>query len=163
MAWRERPSLSPDEARQLHAQALVIDSQQPPVTSGFLFTEHMREQLEAWRKEGLSRADVAQAVQMLTTREIQTSAEARRIYRDFWRRSGVTVACGTYSGSHRLSQSFEASVRAIAQAHAFIAHWAATSCRCSRRPRYRACSYERQARPYLDSRTRRHSGTIPAG
>jgi membrane dipeptidase len=120
MAWRDRPSLSPDEARQLHAQALVIDSQQPPVTSGFLFTEHMREQLEAWREEGLSRADVAQAVQVLTTREIQTSAEARRTYRDFWHRSGVTVACGTYSGSHRMSQAFEASVRAIAQAHAFI-------------------------------------------
>ena len=120
MPWRERPSLSPDEARQLHEQALVIDSQQPPVTAGFLFTERMREQLEAWREEGMSRADVAQAVQMLATREIQTSAEARRIYRDFWRRSGVTVACGTYSGSHRLSQSFEASVRQIAQAHAFI-------------------------------------------
>ena len=120
MAWRERPSLSPGEALELHAQALVIDSQQPPVTSGFLFTAHMREQLEAWRAEGMSRADVAQAVQMLTTREIQTSAEARRTYRDFWRRSGVTVACGTYSGSHRMSQSFEASVRAIAQAHAFI-------------------------------------------
>src|SRR5215831_13468763 len=120
MAWRERPSLSPEEARELHAQALIIDSQQPPATSGFLFTQHMREQLEAWREEGLTRADLAQAVQMLTTREIQTSEEARRIYRDFWRRSGVTVACGTYTGSNRLSQSVEASVRAIAQAHAFI-------------------------------------------
>src|SRR5262245_39701775 len=120
MPWRERPSLSPEEARQLHAQALVIDSQQPPVTSGFLFTGRMREQLEAWRGEGMSRADVAQAVQALATREIQTSEEARRIYRGFWRRSGVTVACGTYSGSHRLSQAFEASLRAIAQAHAFI-------------------------------------------
>lgn len=120
MAWRERPSLGPDEARQLHAQALVIDSQQPPVTSGFLFTERMREQLEAWREEGMSRTDIAQAVQMLATREIQTSAEARRIYRDLWQRSGVTVACGTYTGSNRLSQSFEASIRAIAQAYAFI-------------------------------------------
>jgi len=120
MAWRERVTLTPAEARQLHAQALVIDSQQPPVTSGFLFTERMREQLEAWREEGMSRADVAQAVQTLATREIQTSDTARKIYRDLWRRSGVTVACGTYSGSHRLSQSFEAAVRAIAQAHAYI-------------------------------------------
>jgi membrane dipeptidase len=120
MAWRERPSLSPDEARQLHAQALVIDTQQPPVTSGFLFTERMREQLEAWRDEGMSRNEVGRAVQRLATREIQTSAEARRIYRDLWRCSGVTVACGTYTGSNRLSDSFEASVRAIAQAYAFI-------------------------------------------
>jgi membrane dipeptidase len=85
-----------------------------------LFTEHMREQLEAWREEGLSRADVAQAVQMLATREVQTSAEARATYRDIWRRSQVTVACGTYTGSNRLSEAFEASIRAIAQAHAFI-------------------------------------------
>lgn len=120
MAWRERPSLSPDEARQLHEQALVIDSQQPPVTAGFLFTERMREQLEAWHQQGMSRADVAQALQRLTTREIQTSHDARRIYRDFWRRSGVTVACGTYTGSHRISEAFEASVRAIAQAYAFV-------------------------------------------
>jgi membrane dipeptidase len=120
MAWRERPSLSPDEALQLHEQALVIDSQQPPVTSGFLFTDRMREQIEAWRLEGMSRADVAQAVQMLATREIQTSVDARRIYRDLWRRSGVTVACGTYTGSNRLSEAFEASIQAIAQAHAFI-------------------------------------------
>ena len=120
MTWRERPSLSPEEARQLHAQALVIDSQQPPVTSGFLFTERMREQLEVWREEGMSRADVAQAVQMLAAREIQTSAQARESYLDLWRRSGVTVACATYSGSHRLSQSFDASIRAIAQAYAFI-------------------------------------------
>ena len=120
MAWRERPSLGPAEARRLHAEALVIDSQQPPVTSGFLFTERMREQIEAWQEEGMTRGDVAQAVQMLAAREIQTSADARAIYRDFWRRSGVTVACGTYSGSHRLSQSFEASIRAIAQAYAFI-------------------------------------------
>jgi membrane dipeptidase len=120
MPWREQPSLSAEEARQLHEQALVIDSQQPPATSGFLFTERMREQITAWREEGMTRADVAQAVQMLSTREIQTSAEARQIYRDFWRRSGVTVACGTYTGSNRLSEAFEASVRAIAQAHAFI-------------------------------------------
>ena len=120
MAWRERPSLGPDEARQLHEQALVIDSQQPPVTSGFLFTERMREQIDAWRHDGMSRADVAQAVQMLAAREIQTSADARRIYRDLWRRSGVTVACGTFTGSNRLSEAFEASVRAIAQAYAFI-------------------------------------------
>ena len=62
MAWRERPSLSAAEARQLHAQALVIDSQQPPVTSGFLFTERMREQLEAWREEGMSRREQDRSV-----------------------------------------------------------------------------------------------------
>jgi membrane dipeptidase len=80
----------------------------------------MREQIAAWREQGMTRADVAQAVQRLSTREIQTSTEARQNYRDFWRRSGVTIACGTYTGSNRLSEAFEASVRAIAQAHAFI-------------------------------------------
>ena len=74
MAWRERPSLSAAEARQLHAQALVIDSQQPPVTSGFLFTERMRNQLEAWREEGMSRADVA-----LTVLAAQDSSTSKTI------------------------------------------------------------------------------------
>jgi microsomal dipeptidase-like Zn-dependent dipeptidase len=36
------PSLSAEEARQLHEDALVIDSQQPPATSGFLFTDDMK-------------------------------------------------------------------------------------------------------------------------
>ena len=42
MAYRDKPSLSEDEAIKLHKEALVIDSQQPPITSGALFTDNMR-------------------------------------------------------------------------------------------------------------------------
>ncbi len=42
MPYRTKPSLTPDEARRLHFEALVIDAQQPPATTGFLFTEKMR-------------------------------------------------------------------------------------------------------------------------
>ncbi|MEZ4570732.1 MAG: hypothetical protein R2849_10480 [Thermomicrobiales bacterium] len=31
-------SLTPDEARQLHEQAIVIDTQQPPITTGIVYT-----------------------------------------------------------------------------------------------------------------------------
>lgn len=120
MPWRDRASLTPDEARRLHHEALVIDTQQPPATSGFLFTDRMRLALAEWKAQGYSRTEVGQMLQALATREMQTSPEAREQYRDLWRRAGVTVACGTYSGGHRLSESFEASVRAIAQAYAFV-------------------------------------------
>ena len=39
---KQERSLSNEEALQLHQEALVIDSKQPPATSGFLFTERMK-------------------------------------------------------------------------------------------------------------------------
>jgi len=40
------PSLTPDEARALHREALVIDTQQPPIVGGALFTPAMKRALE---------------------------------------------------------------------------------------------------------------------
>ena len=57
MAYRDKASLSKDEAIKLHKEALVIDSQQPPITSGSLFTENMRKALDGWYKDGLSQAE----------------------------------------------------------------------------------------------------------
>ena len=37
-----------------------------------------------------------------------------------WRRSGVTVACGTFSGFDRLATAFESAVRKIANAHEMV-------------------------------------------
>ena len=42
MTYRDKPSLNKKEAIQLHNNALVIDSQQPPITSGALFTKNMK-------------------------------------------------------------------------------------------------------------------------
>ena len=41
MTYRDKPILSKEEAIQLHNDALVIDSQQPPITSGALFTKNV--------------------------------------------------------------------------------------------------------------------------
>ncbi len=120
MAPRRKPSLTPQEARQLQQEALVIDSQQPPVTSGFLFTDRMKAALADYTKRGMSREEAAPLLQDMAAQEIQTSADARRAYLDLWKRSGVTVACGTYSGSARLSESFAQASRRIAQAYAYV-------------------------------------------
>jgi membrane dipeptidase len=117
---RPTVSLTADEARRLHDAALVIDSQQPPATYGFLFTDLMRTTLEDCARRGMTREDAAPIMTDLATREIQTSAEARKTYLDFWRRSGVTVACGTYSGSMKISDAFEVASKRVAQAYAYI-------------------------------------------
>jgi hypothetical protein len=52
-AVRKQPTLSPAEALDLHSEALVIDSQQPGVTSGLLYTERMRSALHQLVDEGL--------------------------------------------------------------------------------------------------------------
>ena len=42
MPQRRKPTLTPEEARKFHHEALVIDAQHPPATSGLLFTQRMR-------------------------------------------------------------------------------------------------------------------------
>lgn len=112
------PSLTPDEARELHRQALVIDTQQPPIATGIVFTPGMRAAAAELARRGRTRAEAAPVLEAVLTREIQDSSEAREIYLDMWRRSGVTVACGTFSGIDRLATAFEGAVRKIANAQA---------------------------------------------
>lgn len=120
MPTRPTPSLTPEEARQFHHEALVIDTQQPPVTSGFLFTERMRAALAELHCRGLSREEAAPHMVDLAAEEIRTSPAARRQYLEFWRASGVTVACGTYSGTAKLSEAYELANKRIAQAYAYV-------------------------------------------
>ena len=117
---RSTPSLTPDEARQLHAHALVIDSQQPPATTGFLFTERMRTALADLAQRGMTREDAAPVMVDMATEELITSASARKAYIDFWRASGVTVACASYSGTEPLTRAFEIVNRRIARAYAVV-------------------------------------------
>jgi membrane dipeptidase len=115
------PSLTPEEARQLHNEALVIDTQQPPITSGIVFTPGMRETVQHMAERGRTRSEAGPAIEAALVRDIQTSDDAKRMYLDMWRESGVTVACGTYSGSHKPSQAYDSAVRKIANAHAIAA------------------------------------------
>ena len=114
------PSLTPDEARRLHADALVIDSQQPPATSGLLFTPKMKAALVESARQGMSREEVGPRMVAMMTDELLTSATARAQYLDLWRAAGVTVACGTYSGTERMSESFDLVSRRIARAYAIM-------------------------------------------
>ena len=123
MARTRRLSLTPAEAKQLHHDALVIDAQQPVVTSGMLFTDTMRTALDQFAAAGLSQYEAEPFMAAMAAREIQTSAAARAAYLDVWRRSGVTVACGTYSpglGRVRPSQDYERAVEALGWAHAIV-------------------------------------------
>lgn len=123
MSQRRKPSLSPEEARQLHHEALVIDTQQPPATSGFLFTEGMRAALADYVGQAGPRASREEAMllmEAMAVREVRTSPEARKAYLDLWHTSGVTVACGTYSGTERPSEAFALANERIARAHAVV-------------------------------------------
>ena len=55
MVSQRRASLSAEEARQLHRDALVIDTQQPPITSGIVFTPGMRGTLAELAGQGRPR------------------------------------------------------------------------------------------------------------
>jgi membrane dipeptidase len=117
---KRKPTLTPDEARTLHHEALVIDAQQPPVINGFLYTEKMRGVVAEAARQGLGRDEIAPQMAVIAAREMRTSPEAREAYLNLWRRSGVTVACGTFSGSHKATGAFERACEAIARAYTFV-------------------------------------------
>ena len=112
--------LSADDALELHRDALVIDSQQPPATNGFLFTDRMREALKEYHARGMTQSQAFGRLAAMAAREIQTSEEARRQYVAFWDASGVDVACGTYAGPGPIERAFEDSVTGIAQARSIV-------------------------------------------
>src|SRR5436309_9265882 len=107
MLQRRKPALTPEEARKFHYEALVIDAQQPPATSGFLFTERMRAALNEYiKRDGpKARDEIAAQMEDMAVKEINTSQEARDQYLDLWDRSGVSVARGTYAGTEAPSRS----------------------------------------------------------
>lgn len=115
-----KQTLSAVEATKLQSSALVIDSQQPPITSGVVFTPGMRAAVEEAASNGRTRWEAAPGVEAAMVEDIKSSIECRQAYLDVWERSGVTVACGTYSGSHRISEAFETSARQISNAQAIV-------------------------------------------
>jgi membrane dipeptidase len=117
---RGSPSLTPDEARRLHREALVIDSQQPPATTGFLFTEPMRARLAEYAGRGMTRDEAVPLMAEMAVEEIRTSPDARAAYLDFWGRSGVTVACASYAGTEPPGRAFDLANLRLARAHAVV-------------------------------------------
>ena len=93
-----RPVLSAEEALALHHDALVIDSQQPPATNGFLFNDNMRAALREYHARGMTQSQAFGRLAAMAAREIQTSEDARLTddyhivgYNDFTDWPNITV------------------------------------------------------------------------
>ena len=114
------PTLTPDEALQLHGEAFVIDSQQPGATSDLLFNDNMRAAMAEHVKEGLSRGQIVRRLQAMAVRELQSSGAARSEYMALWEAAGVDVASATYAGPWPPDTAFERSVDAMTEARAII-------------------------------------------
>lgn len=117
---RKSASLTPKEARELHETALVIDSQQPGATSGMLFSDSMKECLNRYIEEGLSRSEILRLMRHMAVEEIKNSSSARELYVNLWEKSGVTVASGTYASLNPPDDAFHDSFTAMTQARAMI-------------------------------------------
>ena len=115
-----KPVIDKIEALKIHNEALVIDTQQPPATNGFLFTDKMKKQLDLYKTQGISQGVAFLLLSAQAASEIQTSESARNQYLEFWQKSGVNIACGTYAGPGPIENSFEESVTNIAQARSMI-------------------------------------------
>ena len=117
---RRKATLTPDEARLLHEEALVIDSQQPGATSGMLFNDNMKAALDEYVREGLTRAEIRARLRAMAVEEVQGSADARREYMGIWEKSGVNVASATYAGPIPPDLAFQESLTTMTQARAMI-------------------------------------------
>lgn len=92
MSWREKTDLTPDEARKLHAEALVIDSKfgatlsVPSRKVNQFFGEH----LERFGKPtGLDRRTLERLTKNLAAKELWQSEDVRQSYLDQWTNTGV--------------------------------------------------------------------------
>lgn len=120
MAFRDKPVLSAEEALAIHEDAIVIDTQQPPITSGIISTPGMQAAVEELHQLGRTQMEAGPILEAILARDIATNEAARQQYLDMWKDAGVTVACGTYSGTPKMSQSFESAFRKIANAHSIV-------------------------------------------
>ena len=120
MARRSGSSMTPEEVRLFHEKALVIDSQQPGVTSGLLYTEAMHEAMRQMAADGMSRGEIRKRLQAMTVGEIRNHPESARQYMAMWEEAGVNVASATYAGPHPPEGAFETSIASVTQARAII-------------------------------------------
>ena len=121
MTYREKPSLSQDEALKLHHEALVIDSQIPTITIGGLYTDNMRKKMDECFKEGLTKAEASAILSSMIPGEIQSSSDAKAQYIELWEKSGVNIASGTYAGpAAGVDAAYQSSVRRMSDAISII-------------------------------------------
>ena len=120
MVTKRKQTLSAEEAKQLHCNALVIDSQAPGTTRGYLFTDSMKVTLKQAIDNNMTREQTLRLVTGMVIHELQTSAQARNQYLDLWARSGVTAASVTCAGPGDINLAFDKAVKAIADTRAIV-------------------------------------------
>ena len=121
MTYRDKPSLSQDEALKLHHEALVVDSQIPTITIGGLYTDNMRKKMDECFKEGLTKAETSAILSSMIPGEIQSSSDAKAQYIELWEKSGVNIASGTYAGpAAGVEAAYNSSVRRMSDAISII-------------------------------------------
>ena len=124
MTKNKKQILSKEEALELHHKTLVIDSQQPPATNGFLFNNNMKIKLNELEQKGYKRNQAAGVLASMAAMEIHKTDDAKKEYLELWDKAGVNVCSATYagppSGLKDVDAAFETSVRGIAQARGII-------------------------------------------
>lgn len=92
MSWRQQEALTPDEAKRLHAEALVVDSKYGATLSvpsrkvDQFFGEHLQ---KFGKPGGLDRRTLEGRTKDLAARELWQNEDVRRSYLDQWNRVGV--------------------------------------------------------------------------
>jgi|TARA_B110000116_G_C16779611_1_gene557593 membrane dipeptidase len=121
MSYRNKQSLSQDEAFKLHHEALVIDSQIPTITIGGLYTDNMRKKMDECFKEGFTKAETSSILSSMIPSEIQNSSDSKAQYIELWEKSGVNVASGTYAGpAAGVEAAYQSSVTSMSNAISII-------------------------------------------
>jgi membrane dipeptidase len=114
VTWRDTVSLTPDEARQLHAEALVADTMYP----SFLSVPSPRIKAmyeELWSQPGTNRRGIQEKMRDVTSRALWEDEEARQAYMDYWDKTGVTVGCvATINATPDGQSAFPDAVKSIA-------------------------------------------------
>ena len=77
MTMKRKQILSKEEALELHHKTLVIDSQQPPATNGFLFNNNMKIKLNELEQKGYKRNQAAGILASMAAMEIHKTDDAK--------------------------------------------------------------------------------------
>lgn len=99
MAWRSQASLTPDEARQLHQEALVIDALSG-VGPDIFSTPALEARFQNLLTMDLDCGAIGDEMRQRSEKLLRESGDARDAYREAWRKSGVNVASVTLVGGH---------------------------------------------------------------
>lgn len=121
MTWRNRSFFTPEEARQLHYEALVIDTL--AYINGFqiLSTPTIEARLQELVLQGANSGTIISKLEGQSKRELKGSEEARKAYMEIWHKSGVNAVQYTMSsGGDASRDTYQGALRNISRTFALI-------------------------------------------